>query len=401
MTRRVLMMTTGETPQLVTETLHHLGAQENWWPDEVVLVTTKRGDDLCMKGNGEKKIAPLLGERGRLAALSAALDRPRPMVNRAVARYRSGALVDDIRNEEEVNACADALLTEVRRVTEGDTELHVSLSGGRKTMSYLAGAVLSLYGRPQDVLSHVLLEPKEMEFLPGFWWPGQTDPLSIEDANGRSWPAAAARTRLHRVPFLRLRAYVPVNKVVSDGEVSFADAVKRANDALAVDRLTVDTERMTISAGGSDVVISEPVQFAIYRLLAELRMEGLTINGREPGALRASDLLVETDAGGRRLLDRLGDIVRDVYLRGKSKDALMADQQREEFVALRTRESGRQSGSANLTETEIIERKLRSPVSDLRRIIPEGMPEAVSERATPQGRGFWVLRWDAGRIDII
>ncbi|HLK80879.1 MAG TPA: CRISPR-associated ring nuclease Csm6 [Xanthobacteraceae bacterium] len=400
MTRRVLMMTTGETPQLVTETLHHLGAQSNWWPDEVVLATTRRGDDLCMKGDGAR-IAPLLGERGRLAALAAALGRPRPKVKVAVACHRSGMPIDDIRSEEEVNAIADALLTEVRRVTEGDTELHLSLSGGRKTMSYLAGAVLSLYGRPQDVLSHVLLEPKEMEFLPEFWWPGQTDPASGEDDRGRRWSAAAARTRLHRVPFLRLRAYVPVNKVVVAGEISFAEAVKRANDALAIDRLTVDTPRMTISAGGSDVAISEPVQFAIYRLLAEVRMEGLSVGGREAGALRYADLLVEKDAHGRRLLDRLGDIIKDVWIRGKDVDMLMADQRREEFVSLRTRESVSLSGSADITETEIIERKLRSPVSDLRRIIREGMPEAVGERAAPAGRGFIILRWDAGRIDVV
>ncbi len=158
---------------------------------------------------------------------------------------------------------------------------------------------------------------------------------------------------------------------------------------------------MTISAGGSDVAISEPVQFAIYRLLAEVRMEGLSVGGREAGALRYADLLVEKDAHGRRLLDRLGDIIKDVWIRGKDVDMLMADQRREEFVSLRTRESVSLSGSADITETEIIERKLRSPVSDLRRIIREGMPEAVGERAAPAGRGFIILRWDAGRIDVV
>jgi hypothetical protein len=90
-----------------------------------------------------------------------------------------------------------------------------------------------------------------------------------------------------------------------------------------------------------------------------------------------------------------------VWVRGKSVDPLLADQKREEFVALRTRESGRQSGSASVTDTEIIERKLRSPISDLRRIIREGMPEAVGERAAPAGRGFIILRWNPGRIDIV
>jgi CRISPR-associated protein (TIGR02584 family) len=400
MTRRILMMTTGGTPQLVTETLHHLGAQIDWWPDEVVLVTTRRGDDLCLRGDGAA-VAPLLGERGRLAVLAAALGRPRPAVQIAVARHRSGAPIDDIRSEEEVNAFANALLAEVRRVTEDDTELHLSLSGGRKTMSYLAGAVLSLYGRPQDMLSHVLLEPQELENVPAFWWPGQTDPASGEDARGRRWSAAAAKTHLHSVPFLRLRAYVPVNEVVASGDMSFAEAVKRANDALAVDLLTVDTTTMTISAGGSEVAITEPMQFALYRLLAEARAEGLSINGREAGALRHADLLVKTDGRGRRLLDRLGDIVKDVWMRGKSVDAMLADQKREELLRLRPRESARQSGHEDISDTELIEQRLGPLVSDLRRALRKGLPKAVAERAAPAGRGFAVIRWNAGRIEVV
>lgn len=53
---------------------------------------------------------------------------------------------------------ADAIVELVRRCTQDDqTALHVSIAGGRKTMGFFMGYALSLYGRPQDRLSHVLV----------------------------------------------------------------------------------------------------------------------------------------------------------------------------------------------------------------------------------------------------
>lgn len=49
-----------------------------------------------------------------------------------------------------------------------DTAIHLSLAGGRKTMSYYAGQAMNLVARPQDRLSHVILSDKRFEFSPDF-----------------------------------------------------------------------------------------------------------------------------------------------------------------------------------------------------------------------------------------
>ncbi|MBF4102237.1 hypothetical protein INT80_01850 [Gallibacterium anatis] len=45
--------------------------------------------------------------------------------------------------------------------------MHVSIAGGRKTMGFFAGYALSLYGRAQDSLSHVLVSA-EYEAIQNF-----------------------------------------------------------------------------------------------------------------------------------------------------------------------------------------------------------------------------------------
>ena len=69
------------------------------------------------------------------------------------------------------DATADAITERLRAFTaDPETALHVSIAGGRKTMGYYLGYALSLFGRPQDRLSHVLVSPP-FESHPQFYYP--------------------------------------------------------------------------------------------------------------------------------------------------------------------------------------------------------------------------------------
>ena len=66
--------------------------------------------------------------------------------------------LSDIRTPEENNLAADMIVNFIRQQCADDkTELHVSIAGGRKSMGFYIGYALSLFGRPQDKLSHVLV----------------------------------------------------------------------------------------------------------------------------------------------------------------------------------------------------------------------------------------------------
>ena len=97
--------------------------------------------------------------------------------------------LEDIRTPEDNQAAADLVLDEVRRITfNDDTRLVASLAGGRKTMGALLYAALSLLGRPQDRLTHVLVnEPfDDPRLAPRFYFPLVNPvPHQLTDRSGK------------------------------------------------------------------------------------------------------------------------------------------------------------------------------------------------------------------------
>jgi len=66
--------------------------------------------------------------------------------------------LEDIRNTDD-NECAANFITSVIRefAKRNDVVIHCSVAGGRKTMSVFAGLAMTLVGRKQDHLYHVLV----------------------------------------------------------------------------------------------------------------------------------------------------------------------------------------------------------------------------------------------------
>ena len=80
----------------------------------------------------------------------------------------------DIRSQQDNQTMADSITEMIRQFTaKPDTSLHLSIAGGRKTMGFYAGYALSLYGREQDRLSHVLVDA-DYESHPQFYYPTHT-----------------------------------------------------------------------------------------------------------------------------------------------------------------------------------------------------------------------------------
>lgn len=69
--------------------------------------------------------------------------------------------MDDIISPEDNERAADCITAWIKdAAADDDAALHVSLAGGRKTMGYYVGYALSLFGRAQDRLSHVLVDDR-------------------------------------------------------------------------------------------------------------------------------------------------------------------------------------------------------------------------------------------------
>jgi CRISPR-associated protein (TIGR02584 family) len=210
---RVLLAVTGLSPQIVTETLYALAVDRRLWvPTEIRIITTRHG--------AEKAEYALLSEDpGWFHRLCADYGLPQiafGVENIHVVAGPDGSPLDDILDHADNAAVADFITEEVRALTADATaSLHVSIAGGRKTMGFYLGYALSLFGRAQDRLSHVLVPPS-LESKPEFFYPRPGD--------------ENAKVYLGDIPFVRLRYGLPEHVV--QGRARFSEAVEEAQNAV-------------------------------------------------------------------------------------------------------------------------------------------------------------------------
>ena len=231
MTKHTLLATTGASPQVVTETLYAIHHESEQWPDDIYLITTSFGKPKAVKG---------LIEDGHLQRLCDELNRPMPQFDAThvlVTPGAAGTEVEDARSKEDHAALADFITTQVReRTASPDTTLHASLAGGRKTMTFYIGYAMSLFGRPRDTLSHVLIS-EGYENIPDFWFPTSVEPHRYVRNREKTLDASAAKVTLAPIPFVRLREGLP-QKLLA-GDAKFSQTVDAIQQSLEPPRLHI------------------------------------------------------------------------------------------------------------------------------------------------------------------
>jgi CRISPR-associated protein (TIGR02584 family) len=264
--RQILLCVTGLTPQVVTETLYALHNTGRHPPAEVHILTTEEG-----------------AERARLTLIN---DN---WLNRFYQDYRqppaefdashihvlrdpSGNPLKDIRSEKDNQAMADGITETIRTLTlNPDAALHVSIAGGRKTMGFYAGYALSLYGRSQDSLSHVLVSP-DFESHPGFYYPTPYSRIIYgNDSTRKPLDTQTAQVMLADIPFVRLRH--GLDEALLNGKTSFSKTVAKAQEALGPAHLTIDLKRLRLDAHGQTIKLP-PADLAFYSWLLKRQLSG-------------------------------------------------------------------------------------------------------------------------------
>jgi CRISPR-associated protein (TIGR02584 family) len=267
--RRVLLALCGLSPQVVTETLYALAVAQTpqFLPTRIEIITTEEGRQraLLQLLDPEDGAFRAFCREFELDALAGALD---PGAIGVIAG--PGGPLADIQSEDDNRAAADTIIERIRILTaDADTALHVSIAGGRKT-GFLAGHALSLFGRPQDRLSHVLVAESFVTH-PDFFYPPRR-PRMLYDRMNRPVRTDQAQLVLADIPFLRLRGQLPP-AMLADGR-SYSATVAEAQAALPPLALHLDATTRAVIAGG-EVVVLTPAEFAFYLMLAERRRQGL------------------------------------------------------------------------------------------------------------------------------
>lgn len=261
--RDILVCVTGLTPQIVTETLYALAvsAPKNHriLPEAIYVVTT---------GEGRRRLEHTLLDRpdgapGQLQRLCTDYGLDRGAIRFGletlhVVRDPQGRELDDITDPAGNTALADCINALLRDLTRDPlTRLHVSLAGGRKTMGFYAGYALSLYARPQDELSHVLINAPFESHPEFFYPPPQPRQLNLPQT-GQTVSTADAAIRVARLPFVRLRD--GLDPALLDGEIPFSAAVERAQQSFDRPELHLDLTHRRAYLQGREARLS-PTHF--------------------------------------------------------------------------------------------------------------------------------------------
>lgn len=266
--RRVLLAVSGLTPQIVTETIYALAADEHtpFVPTEVHLITSAEGAHRA-------ELSLLSDDLGWFHKLCADYHLPGVRFDRShihVMRDAHGQPMNDIRSPSDNQAAADFITAQVRAITaDPSCALHASIAGGRKTMGFYLGYALSLYGRPQDRLSHVLVsEPFESSY--DFFYPTPYSRV-LQTRDGQLADTALAQVTLADIPFVSLRHGLPTALLA--GQASFNDAVAAVRAALAPAQLVLDLPHQRILAAGREVALP-PAELALMAVFARRTLQG-------------------------------------------------------------------------------------------------------------------------------
>lgn len=198
-TKTMLIAVTGNSPQVVTETLYGIYKQAFEWPTQIKLITTKIGAEAA-------RLSLLV--QGKLAEMCTHYELPVPQFSVEdilVITDVNGHVVDDARTPEDQLALADFITHQVAQLSlDPDTSIHASIAGGRKTMTFFLGYAMTIFGREYDRLSHVLVEEK-YEGLADFYYPERNSRV-IKDRNQALLDVSNAEVMLAEIPFVSQRS---------------------------------------------------------------------------------------------------------------------------------------------------------------------------------------------------
>lgn len=268
--RRILVCASGLSPQIVTETLYALAVETHgrapFVPTEIRLISTSEGAE-------QARLALLAPDRDQFGKLCREYGLSPIYFDEScieVITDAEGTPLKDIRTPEHNELAADAITGLVARLTsDPDAAVHVSIAGGRKTMGFFIGYALSLHGREQDRLSHVLVSEGFEGHRDFFFKP--RSPVTLADSRGREMSTATARIHLADIPFVSLRH--SLHLPLLDGKATYADTVRSWKRSTADGELIILRRANAIRWQDVQLALA-PVEMAVYAWLAHRRKQG-------------------------------------------------------------------------------------------------------------------------------
>ncbi len=266
----VLISVVGMSPAVVTETIWALHTEEPAFvPDEVKLFTTRKAWENASK-------ALLSRENGRSIWDELQQKIGKEMIlKKHIFEDLQGGELEDIVTDNDQELVADQLLKGVREYKNPQQEVCrvvASLAGGRKSMSALMYAVMSLAAEADDMITHVLAD-EQASACRNFFFPEQECQQLTAKINGQEQPFTAADVRLSlaAIPFVPLASLVKNSDFDASG--SFSRLVEKTSRVVA--KVGPAQTQIRISKSQCKVFINDNAllltadQFVLMAIMAE------------------------------------------------------------------------------------------------------------------------------------
>ena len=284
-----LITVLGTSPAVLTETVWGLYTEKpELVPDEVKVYTTVKGWETFNRRVLSQQDGPSVWED-----LQAKVGKE-IVLRKHIFEDNKGGDLKDIVTCEDQELVADQLLKGIREYKNPKQEhyrLVGSVAGGRKSMSALMYAAMSLGADADDIVTHVLVDDAVLPFQ-DFYFSGQEKQhLETISRGGEALTLTAAEVKidLAELPFVPLATLVKNSDFDSAG--SFSQLVQRARQTVA--KIRPRETKIRISKSECKVYINdEPLELPLapYLLFTVTAGYSMQHKGRADRILRTDDV---------------------------------------------------------------------------------------------------------------
>ncbi|MBQ0139196.1 MAG: TIGR02584 family CRISPR-associated protein [Kurthia sp.] len=262
---------TGMTPQIITETLYALAVDseksDKWVPTEIHVLTTAKGKIQIRSRLFNDRIFEQFVKDFHL---------PNIKFDDSTVHVitRDGEELEDLKTLDDNELAANETCRLIKLFTdEENSTVHVSIAGGRKTMGFYAGYALSLYGRAQDSMSHVLVS-EEFEFAINFYYPTPYEHYVGKYNSQERLNAQHAKVFLANIPFVRLRNTLSTTHPLRMSNYQFSDVIEQLNQVNQTLSLEINVTQRYIKINDSIKAELPPREMALLMWFADYTIQG-------------------------------------------------------------------------------------------------------------------------------
>ncbi len=275
--RNILLCIAGISPQIITETLFALTQNQKVKIDEIRVITTLDGRDKVTESLLDKETGIFHQFCRDFGIEPSSIKFDETCIS--LLHTPKGEMLKDVRTPEEYELAGDKICEIVRELCKDEnTRIYASAAGGRKTMSIYLTLAMSLFGRAEDELSHVLVnegfESNKFFYPPPK--PTEIDYFNPQTKITKKVNTADAKIYLAPIPFIRLRGIGQENQKFVEAR-NYGEIVDEAQKVLDIREkeydLQIDVKNLSAFVRGQKIKFT-PRELYFYLMFVRLKLSG-------------------------------------------------------------------------------------------------------------------------------